>query len=431
MLTREEADPGSHQAVLPAGTVSLGKDAAFRRAQVRMLVALMLCYLFFYTGRQNFGWAMASLRDELGISPASLGMISGSMLACYGIGQAINGNLGDRFGARRMMTLGALVSVALNWVTSFGYSFWTLLLPWAANGYFQSLAWAPGSRMLANWFRRSERGRAFGFYVFAAGFSSVVTFAAAILVLDRFSWPWVFRIPVLLLLASGATFFLIARDRPEDLDFAPLPDEPGEAVAATEETVLRRYAHALGSWRFLVASVSIGFESLARYGLLIWVPYHYLGENWREASGSIWITLALPLGMAFGALSSGFISDRFFRANRSRPVALSLLLAAGVTLAMYVVPRDAVAAGLVLLFLAGFLVYGPQSSYWALCPDLLGRRRAATGVGLMNAFAYGFAAAGEPIIGRVIEETGNTASVFGVTALACLLGTVCILPVRR
>ena len=29
----------------------------FRRAQWRMLGAVMLCYLFFYTGRHNFGWA--------------------------------------------------------------------------------------------------------------------------------------------------------------------------------------------------------------------------------------------------------------------------------------------------------------------------------------------------------------------------------------
>lgn len=403
---------------------------AFRQAQTRMLTALMLCYLFFYTGRQNFGWVMKVLNEELGISPAELGLISGAMLACYGLGQAINGNLGDTFGARRMVALGAIGSCLLNWGTSFGYSFWTLLLPWAANGYFQSLAWAPGSRMLSNWFVRIERGRAFGFYVFAAGFSSVVTFGAAILILDRFTWPWVFRLPVLLLLGAGLMFFLVARDRPEDLGFDPLPDEPGESAMDDSQTGWQRYGHALTNWRFVVASVSIGFESLARYGLLIWVPYHYLGQDWRTQSASVWITLALPLGMAVGALSSGYISDRFFRANRSRPIACLMFLAALVTLTMYLVPREHYAIGLILLFFAGFLVYGPQSSYWALCPDLLGRRYAGTGVGLMNAFAYGFAAVGEPLIGYIVQRTGDSASIFGVTALVCLLGAVAVLPVR-
>lgn len=331
----------------------------------------MLCYLFFYTGRQNFGWVMKALNEELGIPPSQLGLISGAMLVCYGIGQAINGNLGDTFGARRMVAIGAIGSVALNWMTSFGHSFWTLLLPWAANGYFQSLAWAPGGRLIANWFVHGERGRAFGFYVFAAGSSSVLTFAAAILVLDRLSWEWVFRLPVLLLLGAGAAFFLLARDRPEDRGFAPLPDEADETPLVETQTMVRRYADALKNWRLLMASVSIGFESLARYSLLIWVPYHYLGADWKDQSGSIWITLALPLGMAIGALSSGYISDRWFRANRSRPIALFLFLAAGVTMAMYLVPQEQYWLGLVLLFLAGFLVYGPQSAYWALCPDLL------------------------------------------------------------
>ena len=31
----------------------------FRLAQWRMLLATMFCYLFYYTGRQNFGWAAA------------------------------------------------------------------------------------------------------------------------------------------------------------------------------------------------------------------------------------------------------------------------------------------------------------------------------------------------------------------------------------
>ncbi len=38
-------------------------------------------------------------------------------------GQMINGNLGDKFGGRRMMFLGAVSSFALNWLTSFALGF--------------------------------------------------------------------------------------------------------------------------------------------------------------------------------------------------------------------------------------------------------------------------------------------------------------------
>ena len=109
-----------------------------------MLLATMCCYLFYYTGRHNFGWAIEGMSADLQLTKTEVGWISGSMLACYGLGQAINGNLGDKFGARRLMALGALLSCGLNWGVSFAFSFKSALILWSANGFAQSLGWAPG-----------------------------------------------------------------------------------------------------------------------------------------------------------------------------------------------------------------------------------------------------------------------------------------------
>jgi MFS transporter, OPA family, glycerol-3-phosphate transporter len=411
-------------------------DPRRRRAQWRMLCVLMFCYLFYYTGRQNFGWAIPLMLDDegMGLSAKQLGTISGAMLMAYGIGQFINGNLGDKFGGRKMVTLGALLSVALNWVLSFGTAFWSLFLPWAANGFVQSMAWAPGSRMLSNWWSHGERGKAFGWYVFSAASSTVVIFALGILVVQHFSWQWVFRLPVLLLAVASIVFYFIARDRPEDLGYAPIPEDPNHARPTTggqEERSLDRYLAVLRNGRFLLASMSIGFASLARYGLIIWVPLHYMGPDWKKSPGALWITLALPVGMALGAVSTGYLSDRFFKANRSWPIAIFMGLATFVLMAIYFVPPEMKMAGLALLFLAGFVVYGPQSCYWALCPDLLGRYRSGTAIGVMNFSAYLFAAAGAPLIGWVKDTTGTTTSIFALLAGGCLLGALLILPVRR
>jgi len=396
----------------------------------------MFCYLFYYTGRQNFGWAIPVMLDDegLGLSAAQLGTISGAMLMVYGCGQFINGNLGDKFGGRKMVTFGGILSAALNWLASIGTSFWSLFLPWAANGYAQSMGWAPGSRMLSNWWPQEERGKAFGWYVFSAASSTLMIFALGILVVTYLPWQWVFRLPVLLLAIACIVFYFVARNRPEDLGCEPLAEESapaGHSPAPDGESSLGRYLAVLKNPRFLLASLSIGFESLARYGLIIWVPLHYMGPGWKEAPGGVWVTLALPVGMAFGALSTGYLSDRFFGANRSRPIAGFMGLAAVVLMLIYAVPPEHKAAGLVLLFFAGFLVYGPQSCYWALCPDLLGRRRAATAIGVMNFSAYLFAAAGEPLIGWLIDTTGSTTPVFALLAGSCALGAVLILPVRR
>lgn len=161
----------------PMDKMDASQAQRFHRSQWATLLALMFCYLFYYLGRHNYGWAFPYMEAELGLTYTQLGTFSMVLLLCYGIGQFINGNLGDKFGGRKMMAIGGLSSVVFNWITSFATSFGSLLLPWAFNGYSQSMGWAPGSRMLSNWWQHADRGKAFGFYVFSAGCSGVLVFA--------------------------------------------------------------------------------------------------------------------------------------------------------------------------------------------------------------------------------------------------------------
>ncbi|MDG9885732.1 MFS transporter [Pseudomonas sp. GD04058] len=417
--------------------------SSFRLAQWRMLLAAMFCYLFFYTGRQTFGFAIPGIQAEFGLSKETLGWISAAMLWAYAIGQAINGSLADSYGGRRIMSLGAVLSCAANWLTSFATGFISLILPWALNGYLQALGWAPGSRLLSNWWGVSERGKVYGFYVFAAGCASILSYVTSMVVLEvlHLEWRWIFRLPVLLMLAGGILFYLIARDRPQDLGFEPLADtgvanadDKGHEVASdAQETAAQRYKAVLKNVRLLIAAVSLGFQNAARYGLIVWVPVHFLGADWKHGDGWIdpkWITVALPVGMAVGALSNGWISDRLFGSKRYLAIMLYMVLGAATSLWMWSLPAHS-GTGLAALFLCGFFVYGPASSFWALCPDLVGARRAGTATGVMNFSSYLFAGLCEPLIGSLLDSTGNTSLIFIVVASACVGSAVVALFVRR
>lgn len=410
---------------------SIQPSNSFRVAQWRMLLVTMFCYLFYYTGRQTFGFAVPGIERELGLSKQMLGWCSTALLWSYAIGQAINGNLGDKFGGRRMMSLGAVLSCGLNWLVSMSSGLVGLSVGWGLNGFAQSMGWAPGGRVLSNWWSYRERGKVFGFYVFAAGCSSILSFVSSLLILEvlELDWRWIFRLPVLLLGGVGILYFFVARDRPQDLGFDPPEEEdvhrgegaeaePTTAVTETTESSFDRYRCAVGNYRFMIAAVSGGFLNLARYGLIFWVPVHFLGEDWKESNP--WVVVALPVGMALGALVSGWGSDRLLGSRRWPIIAIFMLLATVTSGLMYITPRENNVAGLVLLFFSGFLVYGPQSVFWALCPDLLGRERSATGTGVMNCVAYVFAGLGEPLIGWMIDKRGDTGLVFLIVAIACL-----------
>jgi OPA family glycerol-3-phosphate transporter-like MFS transporter len=408
----------------------------FRTTQWRMLFTVMFCYLFFYTGRQNFGWAIQGIGSEFNVTKQYIGWAGAAMLWAYGIGQFINGNLADKYGARKMMVLGGLLSFLMNWATSFATAYWMIVVFWTLNGFSQSLGWAPGSRLITNWWGQRERGKAFGFYVFAAGCSSILIYLLSIVMLDTFdlNWRWLFRLPVLLLLLGCAVFYYVARDKPEDLGFKSLEEEETTSSIQIQEekkeSSLERYLKVIKNKKFMLACISIGFQNTARYGLLIWVPLYYLGTSINKSS-NLWIALALPIGMALGTIFFGQLSDRVFKSNRSKPIALSMTLAGLVVLLVYFIPNDNIMGGLILMFLAGFFVYGPQSCFWPLSPDLLGVKRAGTGVGVMNTFAYGFAGLGEPFIGYMADMTGQDNIVFLVTSLMCFFSAIIILFVKR
>jgi MFS transporter, OPA family, glycerol-3-phosphate transporter len=407
-----------------------------RAAQWSMLLSVMFCYLFFYTGRQNLGFAVKGMQEQLAYSATTIALLNSAMLLGYGAGQAINGNLADIFGARKMVACGAVLSVILNWAFSFSMEAeWAAIL-WGLNGLAQSAAWPAMNRLLVNWWPRQERGKAIGLYLLSAGFSSSLTFALCILLLGAFpahdGWRWIFRLPVSLMLVGAAVFWMVARDRPQDLGFPPLPyDSQAEPPAPSTESSLARYRHVLSNRAFLLACLSIGCESLARYGLLSWVPVHFLGSNWRANPGAGWITMGLPLGMAVGALSAGLVADRWCPERRGRMVCFLMTAAAAVTLLLTLAPATGTPLAFVLLAASGFLVYAPQASYWALCPALVGRERAGTATGLMDSVAYAFAAGGQIIIGRAIDATQNTTAAFFVIGAACVVGALVILPVRK
>ena len=162
----------------------------------RILVATMLCYLFYYCGRFNLSICMKPISDEFGWDKAQMGFLTTVLIWSYGIGQFLNGNLADRFG-RVLMPIGAIVSCAANWAFSFtpdigraaatslhvanatGLVFLSMGVVWSVNGYFQAMGMGPGGRLISNWWAHEERGMAMGFYTFAAALANVTVFILA------------------------------------------------------------------------------------------------------------------------------------------------------------------------------------------------------------------------------------------------------------
>lgn len=411
--------------------------SAFDQYKWRALIGVTFCYLFYYTGRQTLGFAIPGIQHDYGLSKYEIGWISATMLWCYAGGQFINGNLGDKFGGKRMMIAGAILSLAANWVFSFGHSFWFFMLAWGANGYFQSMGFAPGSRLLSNWWGVENRGFVYGIYVGFSGFSSVLAFVLPLVILGmmQLDWIWIFRLAPLSMLLGAIVLWLFVSERPEDKSLRSIDRTDEDSALAAEDalTSTERYLIVLRNWRLYIAGFAIGFQNAARYALVVWVPVHFLGLDWKTSTTLIdpkWITVALPVGMALGALSNSWISDVVFQGRRYLAIVTYMILASATAVIMMFVPHGSMVA-IGLLFLCGFFVFGPASSFWALCPDIFGRHAAGTATGVLNTMSYAFAGIGEPVIGHLIDTTGSTSIIFPVVAGLCATSAMLSLLIKR
>jgi MFS transporter, OPA family, glycerol-3-phosphate transporter len=245
-----------------------------RRMRLYMSVLGMLMYGTFYTGRQNFGVAAASLRDSLHLSSIEIGTISGSMLIAYAMGSFASGYLADRFGVRIIVCVGALLSLSLNWVTSFATKFYLVLIPWVANGLVQALGWTPCSRLVTSWWPSKERGAAFGTLLFAAGLSSLGRVCTITRQHGLRRLEGCLSVSAVVADSASILFYLFARRNEYPPSF--VRNELAETPDFSWNDLRLRYGPLLRSTRFVLFCASIGFESAARYGLLVWVPI-YLG----------------------------------------------------------------------------------------------------------------------------------------------------------
>jgi len=135
-------------------------ESTFGRYKWRMLLAAMFCYLFFYTGRQAFGFAIPGIQEQFGWTKTTVGTISGIALWSYAIGQMVNGNLADKFGGRRLMSIGSVLSTVFNWVASFTVLPPLMATALGANGFVQAMGWSAGGRVISNWWDHTSGVRA-------------------------------------------------------------------------------------------------------------------------------------------------------------------------------------------------------------------------------------------------------------------------------
>jgi MFS transporter, OPA family, glycerol-3-phosphate transporter len=409
------------------------KPAAPETASRERLVlwVLWLTYGSFYFGRNNLGLAVPGISAELGYTKAQMGTVLMALKLAYGVGQFVNGQLAERIPPRRLLALGLLASAGLNvlfgWVTALYF----MTFIWACNGYVQALGWAPCVRVTANWFPGNRRGRAMGIIGTGYQLCGALTFVVAGWAADKFGWRGAMFVPSVLLAASAAHMWFLLEETPRA---SGSPTDNQSAAAATRASLSQNLAVTLSNpWLWFVA-VTLGLLDSCRYGYTDWGVMHLTEIQKSSVSSAAFKYAVLPFGGMAGAYLAGWATDRFFGGRRVPVIATLLGVLALLTLVFDSVIRWGLGASIVMLFLVGFCIFGPQVLLVGTLPaDLARRGTAAAAAGFVNFMGYMGAAAGNQLTGQLAQHRGWPVAVrfWAGCALASALVIVCLWPIER
>ena len=375
------------------------------------------------------------IRAELGLTSGQSAFVVG---AAWGVGDVTSlaaGWLADRYGARRLILAGGLLSGLGFAALSFADSFWAIVAVYSvAASVGRGLGIFPTLMTVVNqWF---EQRKAFALAVIN---TAVMGGAAAILpalsaAADQFGWRATAIVAGALVCVLTIPAVTVIRSRPEDVGLQPYGTGAVEANPARRGSRLARTA---GSQRLdysaTQALVTLSFWALTVGAALRTIPSDVLVINqipiliWKgvdEARTSLYLSITyfatIPARFGMG-LAAAWASPRWLLSGAMAVVALCSVTA-------LLLDGDAVAWCLILSSATG---QGVSSLAWITVGEYFGRRSFGTLVGVMTLF-YGISGPVVPAAaGWVFDRTGSFVPVLvAVGALQAISASAFVLAKR-
>lgn len=394
---------------------------SFNKHAWSVLLAFSILYCFLYCGRQNLSYAMPVMMGEEGWTALQLGVLSSVQFWAYAFGHLVNGRLGEIVGVNKLIVIGMVLSALMNLLIGFQSSLFMITILWGLNGYVQSMLWSPGMALLANWWPCSKRGFATGFANAFSGLGSVVTafaVSASFIVFANMGWRAAFVGSSIVMIVVAIIYPFFSKEKPVDIGLPEYVDSNAKSEENDLELKniikakgkLYPYVYLLNQWKFDLWIVIIAGSSIARYGLLTWIPTYFVEVFGTDIESGIIGSIICPLGMAAGALVVPWLSDKLWSQKRLPWVIISSIASVAAVFGFMNADPGIVAA--MLLFFAGFFIYGINSLVWAFATDIGGRIFGGTASGILDCAAYIGASVQAVFFGSVLTNSGNWNFVF-------------------
>src|SRR5581483_2000455 len=184
------------------------------RWYVLLLISVM--YLITYLDRVNISTAAPEIAKEFGFDKVTLGIIFSAFGWAYAIFQVPGGWLGDRFGARTVLTAIVIYWSLMTGLTALATSAAAFVAIRFLFGIGEAGAFPGATRAMQLWYPRQERGFVQGITHSASRLGAAIAPPIVVLIMTTLGWRSVFYICGAVGIIWSVLWYFAYRNFPEE-----------------------------------------------------------------------------------------------------------------------------------------------------------------------------------------------------------------------
>ena len=388
-----------------------------------------ISYVFTYLGRLNYAACLVEIVAEEGFSKSQAGLIATGFFLSYGLGQLINGYVGDKLSPKIMVFSGLFCSGLVNFLFPFTASASQATGLWCINGFAQSMIWSPIVRQLSSWLPAEKRQQACVNMNGTVPVGTLIVYGLSALVIYLWNWKYMFMISGTLLLSMSLIWFLgismlekqLEAEADTEIPASLHEDAAAEKISFSKLTLMSALPLCL---------MGLFMQGMLKDGVTTWIPT-FLEENFGlTAAASILSTTVVPIINLGGVYFGSWVNHRYFK---NEVLSAVVFFAAGLTALSLLTFLPVHSALLSLLLLAATTTF--MMAINTLLASMMPHYYVPFGVcstvtGLLNSAVYLGSAVSSYGNGAVVDHFGwNT--ILYIWCICALLGILLLVPAIR
>ncbi|NMP21402.1 MFS transporter [Sulfobacillus harzensis] len=404
-----------------------------RQRWARLIPIIFIVYSLAYVDRANFGFgAAAGLAKTLHITAGATALLSSLFFLGYFFFQIPGAHYAEKRSAKRIVFWGMILWGVLASLTGVLTNVGMLMVDRLLLGVVESVLFPSLLVFNIHWFLKPERARANTFLILGNPVTVLWMSVVSGFLIAAIGWQWMFILEGIPSIVMAFIWWGLIKDHPSDATWldARQQESFSRELAAEQQEFREKpnYWKALRSRDVVLLAGQYFFWSIGVYGFVLWLPSIVKAAS-GLGIGETGLISAIPYLLAIVLMVvASYLSDK--RLNRKIFVWPSLLLAGIALYASFSIGVQQFVPAMILLVIAGGLMYAPYGPFFAIIPDIVPRSASGESMAMINSMGALGSFVGSYFVGYLGASTGGPTDGFLFMSLSLVISAILTALVR-